>query len=111
MAIARGTGQHVRPHRRAGHAYQPRGCDAGEHAAGNGVNFVSSSQIENAAHDAGISKSETAAIVDDYETAQLRSLKAGLLGAAFLALISLAFTHDLPHEKPDPRKEPDPAAA
>ncbi len=80
-------------------------------AAGNGVNFVSSSQIESAAQDAGISKSETAAIVDDYETAQLRSLKAGLLGAAFLALISLAFTRELPHQKPDPRKEPNPAAA
>ena len=67
-------------------------------AAGNGVNFVSSTQIDSAAHDAGISKSETDAIVDDYETAQLRSLKAGLLGAAFLALISLAFT-----ARPPPR--------
>ena len=79
--------------------------------AGNGVNFVSSTQIDSAAHDAGISKSETDAIVDDYETAQLRSLKAGLLGAAFLALISLAFTADLPHEQPTPEETPDPAVA
>ena len=79
--------------------------------AANGINFVSSTQIANAAHDAGISKSETDAIVDDYETAQLRSLKAGLLGAAFLALISLAFTADLPHEQPTPKTTPDPAIA
>ena len=73
--------------------------------AANGVNFVSSAQIATAANDAGISKSETDAIVNDYETAQLRSLKAGLLGAAFLALISLAFTADLPHEQPTPDKK------
>jgi EmrB/QacA subfamily drug resistance transporter len=79
--------------------------------AGNGVNFVSSNQIANAAHDAGISKSETDAIVSDYQTAQLRSLKAGLLGAAFLALISLAFTADLPHEQPAPKTTPIPAVA
>ena len=48
---------------------------------------------------------------DDYETAQLRSLKAGLLGAAFLALFSLAFTRELPHEQPTSRKKPDPAVA
>jgi EmrB/QacA subfamily drug resistance transporter len=79
--------------------------------AANGVNFVSSTQIATAAHDAGISKSETDAIVNDYETAQLRSLKAGLLGAAFLALISLAFTADLPHEQPTPEETPAPAIA
>ena len=36
--------------------------------------------------------------VDDYETAQLRSLKAGLLAAALLALFSLAFTRELPQQ-------------
>ena len=40
------------------------------------------------------------AIVDNYQHAQLQSLKAGLLAAAFLALLSLAFTRDLPHESP-----------
>ncbi len=35
-----------------------------------------------------------------YETAQLRSLKAGLLGAALLALLSLGFTKELPHSRP-----------
>jgi hypothetical protein len=38
--------------------------------------------------------------VDDYATAQIQSLKVGLLAVTLLALMSLAFTKDLPHEKP-----------
>ena len=79
-------------------------------AAGSNTNFVSSSQVETAAQHAGLDPATTAALVDDYETAQLRSLKAGLLGAALLALISLAFTRELPHDKPAARTEPDLAA-
>ena len=80
-------------------------------AAGSGLTFVSSDQVESAVKKAGLDKATTAAVVDDYETAQLRSLKAGLLGAALLALISLAFTRELPHEQPVPQKKPDPALA
>ncbi len=80
-------------------------------AAGSNTNFVSSTQIETAALQAGIDEATTAALVDDYETAQLRSLKAGLLAAALLALISLAFTRELPHEPLDPQKKPEPAVA
>ena len=51
-------------------------------------------------------------MVDDYEKAQLLALKAGLLAAALLALGSLAFTGDLPHDVPTPdEREPEPAAA
>ena len=70
------------------------------------------SDIEKAAKDAGLSTSTTNAIVDDYEKAQLVALKAGLLAAALLALGSLAFTADLPHELPKPdEQETEPAAA
>jgi hypothetical protein len=69
-------------------------------AAGSGIDFVSSAQIETAAKEAGLDAATTAAIVDDYEQAQLGSLKAGLLAAAFLALISLASTRELPHGSP-----------
>jgi len=68
--------------------------------AGTGVDFVSSDQIAAAAQKAGLDAPTTAAIVDDYEQAQLQSLKAGFLAAAALALISLAFTRELPHEQP-----------
>ena len=78
-------------------------------APASNINFVSSTQIDAARH--GRQKRDTAAIVNDYETAQLRSLKAGLLGAALLALISLAFTRELPHERPAPRTNRDPAAS
>ncbi len=79
-------------------------------AAGSNTNFVSSSQVESAATHAGLDQATTAALVDDYEHAQLRSLKAGLLGAALLALISLAFTRELPHDRPATRKRTVPAA-
>ena len=72
---------------------------------------MSSTEIEKAADEAGLSRSTTAAIVDDYEQAQLVALKAGLLAAALLALASLAFTGDLPHElsrRDDREAEPAP---
>ena len=49
----------------------------------------------------------TQALVDDYESAQLQALKTGLLAAAFLALLSLAFTKQLPHELPRKEGQPD----
>ena len=70
-------------------------------AAGTGVDFVASDDIETAAQDAGLTRAATDAIVDDYEEAQLLALKAGLLAAALLALASLAFTRDLPHDPPE----------
>ncbi len=78
-------------------------------AAGSNTNFVSSTQVEAAAKQSGLDKATTAALVDDYESAQLRSLKAGLLAAALLALVSLGFTGELPHEQPASRKRPSPA--
>ena len=59
-------------------------------AAGTGIDFVSSSEIEKAAQDAGLSRSTTEAIIDDYEQAQLVALKAGLLAAALLAYSPLS---------------------
>jgi MFS-type transporter involved in bile tolerance (Atg22 family) len=69
-------------------------------AAGSGIDFVSSDQIGAAAQDAGLDEATTQALVADYESAQLQALKTGLLVAAFLALLSLPFTRNLPHEKP-----------
>jgi MFS family permease len=71
-----------------------------------GIDFVSSDQIEAAAQQAGLDAATSQAIVDDYEAAQLQSLKAGFLAAAFLAFISLAFTKDLPHAPPSSEEEP-----
>jgi MFS family permease len=80
-------------------------------AVESGVDFVASADIEAAAQSAGLDAATTAAIVDDYEQAQLRSLKAGLLAAALIALVSLAFTRDLPHEAPSSEEKPAAAAA
>jgi MFS family permease len=75
-------------------------------AAESGVDFVSSSDIEAAAQSAGLDAATTAAIVDDYESAQLRALKAGLLAAALIALASLAFTGNLPAGVQAGQREP-----
>ena len=69
-------------------------------AAASGVDFVSSDQIQAAAQEAGLDEPTTEALVDDYESAQLQALKTGLLAAAFLALLSIASTKNLPHEAP-----------
>lgn len=67
-------------------------------AVGTGVDFVSADQVQVAATAAGLDDATSHAIADDYLRAQLQALKAGLLAAALLALVSLAFTGDLPHE-------------
>lgn len=65
-------------------------------AVGSGIDFVDSDQVRDAALAAGVADAEVDALVDDYEVAQLQALKAGLLAAAVLALISLASTRGLP---------------
>ena len=69
-------------------------------AVGSGIDFVDADQIGAAAQEAGLDEATSQALVEDYESAQLQALKAGLLAAAFLALFSLAFTKNLPDEVP-----------
>jgi len=76
-------------------------------AVGSGIDFVASADIEAAAQQAGLDEATTAAIVDDYEEAQLRSLKTGLLAAAFIAFASLAFTKHLPARVASIEEAPD----
>jgi EmrB/QacA subfamily drug resistance transporter len=80
-------------------------------AAGNGVDFVSSDQLAAAAADAGIDDASADAIVDDYEQAQLRGLKTGLLATGVLALLSLMSTRHLPSSVPGREDEAEPAPA
>jgi MFS family permease len=89
-----------------------------ETATVDGIDFVASADVEAALVTAGLDEATTQAVVEDYEQAQLRALKAGLLAAALIALASLAFTGDLPRSVPAPDEEtaadgdaPEPAAA
>ena len=70
-------------------------------AVGSGIDFVSTDAIRTAAEEAGLDEPTSDAIVDDYAAAQILALKAGLLAAAFLALLSLATTRQLPHGGPE----------
>ena len=94
------------PRSRRTRASAPRSRPRSSTAVRVGGDFVASAAVESAATAAGIDAATTAAIVDDYEQAQLRALKAGLLAAALIALASLAFTRDLPHETPVPEGAP-----
>ena len=84
-------------------------------ATGTGIDFVASDDVGAAARDAGLDDATVAAIVDDYEQAQLNALEVGLLVAALLALASLISTRNLPGEvagRPDDAEDPSmPAAA
>jgi EmrB/QacA subfamily drug resistance transporter len=76
-----------------------------------GIDFLTTEQVTAAATQAGLDEATTAALVEDYQTAQIQSLKTGLLAAALLALVSLAFTRDLPHDPVRPAAEPERAHA
>jgi Major Facilitator Superfamily len=65
----------------------------------SGASFVASSEVENSLRDAGVDEPTTAAVVENYEDAQLDALKAGLLLAAFIAIGALFLTRRLPGER------------
>lgn len=64
----------------------------------SGVSFVSAEEVEAGAAAAGVDQATTAALVDEYEDAQLKALKTAFLCASLLALSSLFFTRNLPGE-------------
>jgi len=65
-----------------------------------GVSFVAAADVRAAAEDAGLDDATADAVVEDYEDAQIDSLKAGLLVALTLALVALTFTAGLPNRRP-----------
>ena len=65
-------------------------------AVDGSVEFVSTDQVAAAIAQTGLDDATAAAIVDDYEQAQLQALKNGLLAAAAIALAALLFTRNLP---------------
>ena len=77
-------------------------------AAEKSANFVSTAQVETAAKDAGLPPDQVSAIVDDYSTAQLNALRAGLAFLALFALLALAWVRRLPEKA---RSEPGEAGA
>ncbi len=62
----------------------------------DGIDFVSSRDVQAALETAGLDQGTTDVVVASYEEAQLRALKTGLLGAAALAVLGLLATANLP---------------
>src|SRR5690242_19639006 len=74
-------------------------------AVENGIDFVSEQQVQAAAEKAGLDQATSAAVAEDYGKAQLGALKVGLMTAAFLALLALMGTRQLPHDPPAGRRK------
>jgi Na+/melibiose symporter-like transporter len=75
------------------------------------VSFVSADQVRAAAEEAGVSPAATDALVADYEDAQLRALKTGLLVAALLSCAAFLTTGSLPARAGPGRPVPEDALA
>ena len=75
-----------------------------------GIPFVSTDDVRSAVDKAGVPADEADALISDYEAAQLRALKGGLLVAALITLGALALARNLPAFPLD-TSEPDAAPA
>lgn len=69
------------------------------------VDFLPVEVVEEAAVSAGLDEVSVQAVVEDYQAAQLQSLKSGLLVAAVLALLALGSTGNLPRGRPGSASE------
>ena len=80
-------------------------------AAEASVNFVSTTQVEQAAQKAGLPADQTAELVATYSDAQLSALRAALAFLALFALLALAWVRRLPTSPhaDDPAETPVPA--
>jgi MFS family permease len=67
----------------------------------SGASFVASNDVETAATDAGLDAETTAALVENYENAQLDALKITFLFASLIVLASFWATRNLPTRRFD----------
>jgi len=85
--------------------------DAIEIEVAAGASFVAADAVEQGLIDAGVEGDDTDAVVAEYREAQLDALKTGLLLAAILSVLSLAFTRNLPgRDESEAAAEREPAA-
>ncbi len=88
---------------RAGVSADPRISDAVRQQVGvaieGGISFVPVEAIAGALERAQVPPAEAEALLSTYADAQLFGLRAGLLAAAAIALLSLFFTRSLPNER------------
>jgi EmrB/QacA subfamily drug resistance transporter len=66
-----------------------------------GVSFVTADQVLSTSLESGIPPEIADQVVADYEDAQLKALRVGLLATVVIAAIALFFTKGLPSRKPD----------
>jgi hypothetical protein len=77
-------------------AVPPRIASAAEVELAGGIPFVSDTDLESALRQAGISDSQTQAIVEENETARIQGLRVSLAVLALVALSGLFFTRLIP---------------
>lgn len=70
------------------------------------VEFVPADEVATALEASALDEPVQAAIVDDYESAQLQALRTGLLVSAAVALLALMFTRELPSRRREADVQP-----
>ena len=68
----------------------------------DGAEMVASEDLAVALEETSLDDATQAALVEDYEAAQLQALRTGLLVSAIVALLALMFTRELPYQRPEP---------
>jgi MFS family permease len=79
-------------------------------SAESSANFVTTTQVETAATEAGLPQEQVAEVVSHYTEAQLQSLRAGFAFLALFALLALAWVRRLPRA-PSEVIQPQPEAS
>jgi MFS family permease len=78
-----------------------------EQAAVQGIAFVPSVEVEAIAREAGLPDDQVAAVTASYADAQIEALRRALAAAAFLAILALWFTRNLPRTPMTARPPPE----
>ena len=73
---------------------------------GGSAEMVAGDAFEEALASTSLDEPTQAALVEDYEAAQLQALRTGLLVSGAIALMALVFTRELPSRKPEPKPVP-----
>lgn len=73
---------------------------------GSGIDFVSAAQVEDALSETGLSTTEQAVILDEYESAQLGALSKGMILLSLFVIVALFFTRRIPADPLTPDDEP-----
>ncbi len=72
----------------------------------DGAEMVAADELAVALEDTDLDQEIQAALVEDYQKAQLQALRTGLVVSAIVAFVALMYTRELPSRRPEPGQPP-----